>query len=60
MTQTQNESLGPVPDALCSGIATELGLLVDQGLLNMGVNHHGETVYWPTERGAVELGMEMA
>lgn len=39
-------------------IGFELSLMVDEGLLEMGVNEAGEAVFWPTAQGCTELGME--
>lgn len=40
-------------------IQVELGLLVDQGLLNMSIDPDTEeAVYWPTPLGCRVLGME--
>ena len=44
-------------DRCLTAIIVELGLLVDQGLLQMGINGLGEAVYWPTEVGQRILGM---
>jgi hypothetical protein len=39
-------------------VKVELHMLVEQGLLHMGVSPDGESIFWPTERGIPELGME--
>lgn len=39
-------------------IVEELGKMVDEGLLEMGVTESGEAVYWPTDSGCVTLGMD--
>jgi hypothetical protein len=39
-------------------VKVELHMLVEQGLLHMGVSPDGESIFWPTERGIQELGME--
>jgi hypothetical protein len=38
----------------------ELSELVNEGLLNMGVNDEGETIFWATPLGETVLGMEQA
>lgn len=38
-------------------VVEELLQMVDEGLMEMGVSADGETVWWPTKRGCVVLGM---
>jgi hypothetical protein len=39
-------------------VKVELHMLVEQGLLNMGVSPDGESIFWATEKGIQELGMD--
>jgi len=41
-------------------VAQSLRDMVDQGLLEMGVDEAGNSLFWPTQRGAKVLGMEVA
>ena len=41
------------------GIDSQLGTLVDLGLLAMGVTAMGEVLFWATEMGAQMLGMTL-
>jgi hypothetical protein len=60
MEQTNAEAVREsiLEDRIRTGIRVELGIMVDEGLLEMGVNSDGEAVFWPTEHGARVLGME--
>jgi hypothetical protein len=44
-------------DRLTTTINVELGLLVTQGLLEMGITEEGDAVFWPTPKGEQILGM---
>jgi hypothetical protein len=39
-------------------VLNELLVLVDQGLLHMGVDDAGECVFWPTDLGRDALDMD--
>ena len=54
--QTQAEIM---EDRTKTIVRAELSALVDEGLLNMGVDADtGESVFWPTDLGCQVLGME--
>jgi hypothetical protein len=44
-------------ERLTATINVELGLLVTQGLLEMGITEEGDAVFWPTPKGEQVLGM---
>jgi len=53
------ENVGLGTDMQDDGIDSQLGTLVDLGLLAMGVTAMGEVLFWATEMGAQMLGMTL-